>query len=68
MPDIDIIGVPIDYGAGKHGVRLGPDAIREAGLLESIAKLGLQVRDRGNVTVPESHESEPPGPNRARHL
>lgn len=68
MPDIDIIGVPIDYGAGKHGVRLGPDAVREAGLLESIAKLGLQVRDLGNVAVPESHENEPPGPRKARYL
>jgi arginase len=68
MQDIDIIGVPIDYGAGKHGVRLGPDAVREAGLLESIAKLGLKAHDRGNVAVPESTDSAPPGPGKPRHL
>ena len=68
MPDIDIIGVPIDYGAGKHGVRLGPDAVREAGLLESIAKLGLPVTDKGNVAVPESQDKAPPSPGKARHV
>jgi len=68
MPDIDIIGVPIEYGAGKHGVRLGPDAVREAGLVESIAKLGLNVRDRGNIAVPNSQENEPRRPGNARHV
>ncbi|MBV8171939.1 MAG: arginase [Candidatus Eremiobacteraeota bacterium] len=57
MPDIDIIGVPIDYGAGRHGVRLGPDAVREAGLVENLKKMGLSVHDRGNVAVPEAEES-----------
>jgi arginase len=67
MPDVDIIGVPIDYGAGRHGVRLGPDAVREAGLTENLEKLGLKVHDRGNVAVPESSETAPGGPNRPRH-
>ncbi|HZV78962.1 MAG TPA: arginase [Candidatus Binatus sp.] len=57
MPDVDIIGVPIDYGAGRHGVRLGPDAVREAGLVQSLKKLGVSVHDRGNVSVPEAEEA-----------
>jgi len=68
MLDIDIIGVPIDYGAGRHGVRLGPDAVREAGLAENLEKLGLRVYDCGNVAVPESTNGAPGGPNKPRHL
>jgi len=68
MPDIDVIGVPIDYGAGKHGVRLGPDAVREAGLLESLGRLGLRARDWGNISVPDSDDGEPATAGRARHL
>jgi arginase len=67
MLDIDVIGVPIDYGAGRHGVRLGPDAVREAGLVESLERLGLSVHDRGNVVVPESSDSSG-GPGRPRHV
>lgn len=67
MPDIDIIGVPIDYGAGRHGVRLGPDAVREAGLTSNLEKLGLRVRDLGNVAVPESTDLATGGPGKARH-
>jgi arginase len=68
MRDLDIIGVPIDYGASKHGARLGPDAVREAGLTESLAKMGLQVHDQGNVAVPESKDGVAGGPGRPRHL
>jgi len=67
MPDIDIIGVPIDYGAGRHGVRLGPDAVREAGLVTNLRKLGLAVHDRGNVQVPEAEDSAG-GPKRPRFV
>lgn len=68
MLDIDIIGVPIDYGAGRHGVRLGPDAVREAGLTENLEKLRLTIFDRGNVAVPESDDSAPGGPGKPRHV
>jgi len=68
MLDIDIIGVPIDYGAGRHGVRLGPDAVREAGLSESLEKLGLRVYDTGNVAVPESTDRAAGGPSKPRHV
>jgi arginase len=56
---IDLIGVPIDYGAGRQGVRLGPDAVRGAKLQDNLEALKLQVRDRGNVPVPQSSDGAP---------
>ena len=52
MRPIHIIGVPLDLGAGRRGVDMGPSAIRIAGLGEQIGTLGLDVTDRGNVTAP----------------
>ncbi len=49
---IDVIGVPIDLGAGRRGVDMGPSAIRYAHLQNSLADLGYEVRDEGNIDVP----------------
>ena len=49
---IDIIGVPLDLGVQELGLKLGPDAFREAGLLDVARRLGLEVQDRGNVELP----------------
>lgn len=49
---IDIIGVPIDLGADRRGVDMGPSAIRYAHLQTRIETLGYTVRDEGNVEVP----------------
>jgi arginase len=46
-----IIGVPMDLGAGRRGVDMGPSAIRIAGLGAGIARLGYEVEDAGNVHV-----------------
>jgi arginase len=46
-----IIGVPMDLGAGRRGVDMGPSAIRIAGLNQAIALLGYQVTDAGNLHV-----------------
>jgi arginase len=48
---IDIIGVPIDMGAGRRGVDMGPSAIRYASLREKLIDLGYQVEDTGNLEV-----------------
>lgn len=48
---IEIIGVPFDYCGKRYGSRLGPDAVRLAGLSKSLSDLGRQVRDRGNLRV-----------------
>jgi arginase len=49
---VDVIGVPMDLGADRRGVDMGPSAIRYARLKESLERLGLTVRDQGNLTVP----------------
>lgn len=46
-----IIGVPMDLGAGRRGVDMGPSAIRIAGINRAIALLGYEVSDAGNVHV-----------------
>lgn len=61
--DVVIIGAPLDLGAGRRGVDMGPSAIRYAGLRERIAALGCQVRDLGNVNVPLAEQIEPPAPD-----
>ncbi|MDX9992163.1 MAG: arginase [Anaerolineales bacterium] len=49
---IDIIGVPVDLGAGRRGVDMGPSAIRYAHLQQELEKHGHEVQDKGNVEVP----------------
>jgi arginase len=49
---IDIIGVPMDLGAGRRGVDMGPYAIRYAGLEHDLESMGLQVADHHNIQVP----------------
>ena len=49
---IRIIGVPIDLGADRRGVDMGPSAIRNAGLNERLKQLGWVVEDFGNIEVP----------------
>ncbi|MGB7875725.1 MAG: arginase [Anaerolineales bacterium] len=48
---IDIIGVPIDMGADRRGVDMGPSAIRYALLQQGLEKLGYAVKDKGNIEV-----------------
>jgi len=47
-----IIGVPMDLGQARRGVDMGPAALRYAGLDGKLARLGCQIRDRGNVEIP----------------
>jgi len=49
---IDIIGVPIDLGADRRGVDMGPSAIRYSHLQQKLEELGYTVQDEGNVEVP----------------
>ncbi len=48
---IDIIGVPIDLGADRRGVDMGPSAIRYAQLRQKLEGLGYSVEDTGNIEV-----------------
>lgn len=46
---ISIIGVPLDLGADRRGVDMGPSAIRYARLREKLQDLGYEVDDRGDI-------------------
>ena len=48
---IDIIGVPVDLGADRRGVDMGPSAIRYAHLRQKLEALDLRVDDSGNIEV-----------------
>jgi arginase len=49
--DIHILGVPMDLGAGRRGVDMGPSAIRIAGVAEKLRELGHAVTDEGDITT-----------------
>ena len=65
---VDLIGVPLDYGAATAGVRLGPEAIRSADVKRRIESLGYSVRDAGDVAVAPLDESDAASDPTARHL
>ena len=47
---IDIIGAPLDLSGKRRGTRLGPAAVRLAGLVETLEVLGQRVEDGGDLT------------------
>lgn len=51
MARIKIIGVPMDLGASRRGVDMGPSAVRIARLGQRLKELGHEVHDGGNVAV-----------------
>src|ERR1700723_4467129 len=64
---IRVIGVPLDMGASRRGVDMGPSAMRVAGLEARLEALGHQVTDGGNVRV-EVAETRASGDKSARYL
>lgn len=50
---IRLIGVPLDLGASRRGVDMGPSAVRIAGITAMLKGLGCTVHDVGNVPVPQ---------------
>jgi arginase len=62
-----LIGAPLDLGAGRRGVDMGPSAIRYAGLAERLTAMGVDCVDRGNVAAAVA-EATPEHDPRARFL
>jgi arginase len=48
---VTLIGVPLDLGAGRRGVDMGPSAFRVAGIDQKIRSLGYEVVDAGDLRV-----------------
>jgi len=64
---IRILGVPLDMGASRRGVDMGPSAMRVAGLEARLEALGHQVDDGGNIRV-EVAETRSSGDRNAHYL
>src|SRR5215469_822914 len=64
---IHVLGVPLDMGASRRGVDMGPSAMRVAGLEARLEALGHHVTDGGNIRV-EIAETQAAGSEQARYL
>jgi arginase len=64
---VAILGAPLDLGAARRGVDMGPSAIRLSGLSERLEGLGVSVEDWGNVAA-EIPEVASEDDERARYL
>jgi arginase len=64
---IRLIGVPLDMGASRRGVDMGPSAVRVAGLEARLKSLGHHVTDSGNIRV-DVVETRAVGSENARYL
>ena len=53
---VHLIGVPLDLGGNRRGTDMGPSAFRIAGIANQIAKLGITVGDKGNISTPIAEE------------
>ena len=63
---VSIIGVPTDIGAGSLGARMGPEALRVAGIAAALHRFGLDVKDCGNLVGPANPWTD--AVNGFRHL
>jgi len=69
---LTVLGVPMDLGADRRGVDMGPSAIRYGGLADELESLGYECRDGGDVPVPRPEVTDPdaetPPAGRAKFL
>jgi len=49
--NVSIIGFPMDLGADRRGVDMGPSALRIAGLQSKLENLGYKVEDTGDIKI-----------------
>ena len=63
---VSLIGAPTDVGAGRIGARMGPSALRVAGIVQAVADFGIDVRDCGDLHGPDNPEQ--PAVGGFRHL
>ncbi|WP_155298343.1 arginase [Deinococcus kurensis] len=61
--NLSILGIPMDLGAGRRGVDMGPSALRNAHLTRALRDLGHRVTDLGDVRValPETADKHSEG-------
>jgi arginase len=64
---VTLIGVPLDLGAGRRGVDMGPSAFRVAEVDARVAELGYSVEDWGDLRV-KIQETQGAGDPRLKYL
>jgi arginase len=67
LRSVTFIGVPLDLGAGRRGVDMGPSAFRVADIHGKVRDLGYEVDDAGDIEV-EIAETRSPGDPRLKYL
>lgn len=60
---IELIGAPMDLGADRRGVDMGPSAIRYGGLSDQLEEIGHSCSDSGDLTVPRPEGRDPDASN-----
>ncbi len=66
---VDVIGVPMDLGADRRGVDMGPSAIRYARLRDGLESLGIaEIFDHGNLAVPVPESNAAQAVKNAKYL
>ncbi|ELZ18066.1 arginase [Haloterrigena salina JCM 13891] len=56
---VRIIGAPMDYGADRRGVDMGPSAIRYAEVADRLSDAGVTAVDDGDLLIPRAEERDP---------
>ncbi|MBW5448263.1 arginase [Cohnella sp. CFH 77786] len=59
--NISLIGVPMQWGADRPGVEMGPTAIRSSNIQTKLESLGYRIRDVGDIHVNRIQEPCSPG-------
>ncbi|MDO8549520.1 MAG: arginase [Ignavibacteria bacterium] len=60
---VNIIGFPMDLGADRRGVDMGPSALRIAGLKEKLENLGYKIVDSGDIFIQIMEKQKISNPN-----
>jgi arginase len=68
MAHVRLIGFPMDLGAARRGVDMGPSAIRIAGAAERLCDLGHIVDETRNIDIPLREEIPAQSEGHARFL
>ncbi len=66
--DITLISVPMDLGADRRGVDMGPSAIRYANIVEKLRELGHTVTSAPPIPVSEPEAASSEHDTRAKHV
>jgi arginase len=59
LQQVSLIGAPTDIGASLLGCRLGPQAMRVAGIGPALEAFGCDVRDVGDLVGPDNPQLPP---------